>query len=289
MAITGVHEDRSPRADPARTETVRAASPGRVIVREIAIGGLAGLIAGLLVYGVGGRLFMRIAALVDPVANGLTTSSGNRIGEITLGGTAGFVVAIGLLFGVAAGTIWVVVRPWLPGGSVARALGFGIVMASISPFFVLRPGEQDFRILQPAVSIVAMLVVLAALAGVVVGLVDERLRRRLPPAVPDGARPDAAYLVLTAIGALFLPFVLGGFFSADSDTFRAPVAVGLALVVVGLATVASWVARVRTGSDRRSPALVVVGRSALLIAIGLGIIRLGTDISAILAAELVRS
>ena len=50
-----------------------------VVIREAAIGGIAGLIAGALVFGLGGRLFMRIAAIIDPAAAGLTTSNGNRI------------------------------------------------------------------------------------------------------------------------------------------------------------------------------------------------------------------
>jgi len=44
---------------------------GAEIIREIAIGGLAGLLGGLLVVRLGGRLFMRVAALIIAVVQGV--------------------------------------------------------------------------------------------------------------------------------------------------------------------------------------------------------------------------
>ena len=83
------------------------------VVREVAIGGLAGMLGGILVVGFGGRIFMRIVAAIDPTSIGLLTSNGNRIGDVTLDGTAVFVVFVGLFFGAAAAVLWVIVSPWI--------------------------------------------------------------------------------------------------------------------------------------------------------------------------------
>jgi len=49
---------------------------------------LAGMIAGGIVGGFGGRIAMRVTGFVaGPGHVGLTTTNGNRVGEITLGGT----------------------------------------------------------------------------------------------------------------------------------------------------------------------------------------------------------
>ena len=52
--------------------------------RHITIGGLSGLTAGVLVGGIGGRLFMRIAgAAAGERAAGAQTEAGFTVGEIT--------------------------------------------------------------------------------------------------------------------------------------------------------------------------------------------------------------
>jgi hypothetical protein len=255
------------------------------VTREIAIGGLAGLIAGVMVFGIGGRLFMRIAAVIDPTAAGLTTSNGNRIGDITLGGTLGFVLAIGLIFGVVAGILWVIVGQWLPGRGALRALANGIAGAAITPFFVVRADERDFLLLAPTAAPIAMVVGLAAVGGIAVALADTWLRRRLPPVHSESERAAIAYRILTGIGLLFLPVVIGGYFTTDSETFQPPVEVGFALLVVGLATLGAWILRVRDGIERPPLALVAVGRGALLTAVVLGALKVGGEVSSILEAS----
>ena len=110
--------------DVAAAERARARDlvPANEILREITRGGLAGLIAGIFVAGIGGRLVMRLAALLVPESAGNLTENGNRIGDITAGGTFALILFVGLFFGVAAGSLWVVLRPWLPTTSSARAL-----------------------------------------------------------------------------------------------------------------------------------------------------------------------
>ena len=88
--------------------------PFGVILRDIARGGLAGLAVGVVVGGIGGRLAMRLIALLIPESTGRFTENGARIGDITLGGTFAVLLFGGLFAGIFVGTIWVVVSPWLP-------------------------------------------------------------------------------------------------------------------------------------------------------------------------------
>ena len=62
------------------------------VLRDIARGGISGVAAGIVVSGLGGRLVMRIAALLHPDAVGALTENGNRIGDITVGGTLSLVL-----------------------------------------------------------------------------------------------------------------------------------------------------------------------------------------------------
>ena len=95
--------------------------PAGAIMRDISRGGLTGAIVGLVALGIGGRLVMRLAALLVPEATGLTTENGNRIGDITQDGTM-FLILGGIILGLLAGTVWVVVSPWIPGRGLVRAL-----------------------------------------------------------------------------------------------------------------------------------------------------------------------
>jgi len=57
----------------AQRAPARDLVPANEILREITRGGVAGLIAGVLVAGVGGRLVMRLAALLVPESAGSLT------------------------------------------------------------------------------------------------------------------------------------------------------------------------------------------------------------------------
>jgi hypothetical protein len=261
--------------------SVRAAE----IVREIAIGGLAGLFGGLVVVGIGGRIFMRVAAQIDPSSVGSLTSNGNRVGEITAGGTLGFVVFAGFLFGAYAAVLWVTVSPWLPGRGVIRALASGAVAVALGSFFVIRADERDFRVLDPPSASIAMLVVIVAVLGAVIALTDDRFGRRLPAI--DPATPWVpGYLAVVVLGLLVAPVLISAYFMrGESASFRPPVEVGAPLVLVGIATVVWWTMRVWNGLGRPPAALVAVARIALFVAIIQGVLRLTAEASAILGSS----
>jgi hypothetical protein len=237
------------------------------VLRDIARGGMAGGIVGGVVGGLGGRLVMRLVAVLHADAVGAFTENGNRIGDITLGGTL-FLIVFGLISGVLAGALWVIVSPWIPGHTGVRApLTAGVAIAIGTPFLII--GEnRDFVILDHDSRVVALLVALVGLIGLSIALLDGWLDRRLPHAVTGRRGPATFYAVVTLMGAvMLLPFVLLVFLTSAEYEF--PLRAGYALLVVGLCTATSWGLRIR-GRVSAPRGLVVGARGALLVTVILG-------------------
>jgi hypothetical protein len=244
-------------------------SPIGEILRDIARGGIAGAIVGIVVGGLGGRVLMRLAAILQADAAGALTQNGNRIGDITLVGTLGL-LAFGLVVGLLAGTVWVIVSPWIPGRPRTRALLTAGIAMSIGTPELIDSRNPDFLILDHDRFVVASLVALVGLIGLSIALLDGWLDRRLPHALSGGRMPTTLYAILALLWALLIfPFVLLVFLTADS--YGAPLRAGFALLVVGLCTVAWWGLRVR-GHSIPPRSLVVIGRVALLAAVVLGLV-----------------
>lgn len=245
-------------------------------LRDIARGGLAGLLAGALVAGIGGRLVMRTAALLVPEAAGRLTDNGNRIGEVTLPGSLALVVIGASVFGLIGATIWVVVSPWIPGRGRSRAVLAIPIAVSLTGIALIQARNPDFSVLRHNATTVVLLLALVGLAGLAIATMDRWLDRRLPRAGVS-ATADAIYLVLAAAGGgLFLPIVLGLYLTEEGP-------VGLALVACGVATLLLWTLRFQR---RPIPAwLVVVGRGGLLVAVALGLLALAPDVASALGAS----
>ena len=245
-------------AEPART-------PFTDILREITRGGVAGLIVGILLAGIGGRLVMRLAALLVPDSVGLRTENGNVIGAITAEGTILLIVFGGLIFGVVAGALWVVIRPWLPADDRTRALvAVPIALAAGLPGLV-QARNPDFAILRSDPLVIASLVALVALFGPALVLVESWLDRHLP--VVGGRTPIlTAYVGVAMLGtastlSAVIPIYLGSSLAVT----------GAALIVVGLATLATWWRRT-TGRDATTRTLTLLARVALGVAVVSGLV-----------------
>ena len=265
-------------AAPTATSTREAAtqSPLDEVTRDIARGGVAGLIVGVLVGGIGGRLFMRVAALLHPDAFGMFTQNGNRIGDITADGTLALVVFIGLFAGVGIGVVWVTVQPWIPGAGWVKALLTMPVAVAIGSFGLLEGPNPDFGILRFDPAIVGLIIAFTAIIGLSVALVDAWLDRRLPHATTAASSPARAYAVVTIIGILFGATVfLPAFLQPDLRW------IGLSLIATGVATIAWWVERAR-GRTRPSTWVRVAGQGGLLAAVVLGYIAVRADAAAAL-------
>ena len=244
-------------------------SPIGEVLRDIARGGISGALVGIVVGGLGARVVMRVAAILHPDAVGALTENGNRIGDITVGGTL-FLVLFGLILCALAGVLWVIASPWIPGRTGVRALlTAGIAIATGTPLLIIGR-NPDFVILDHDPVVVALLVALVGLIGLSIALLDSWLDRRLPHAVTGRRGPAAFYTTVTLIGAvLVVPFVPLVFLTADE--YQLPLRAGYALLVVGLCTAAWWGLRVR-GRVRPPRGLVIAARGAVLVAVVLGVL-----------------
>jgi hypothetical protein len=243
--------------------------PPVVILREVAASAVAAVLAGIVAGGVGGRLVMRLAALLDPARIGFRTDNGNRIGDITADGTLALVLFGGLFAGMAGATVWVVVRPWLPQRRLARYSAGAVAAVGLSGFTVVDGSNRDFFILEPAVASVVMLLAVVGLAGVLTVWLDQRLVAKWR----DARRFTPIALVLLLLGGLFAPTAFAAFVSSDFCFCDVPPRpAGVALFVVAAATGTAWILRWR--GIACPPLLWVVGWGATVMAVAFGLAHL---------------
>src|SRR5687768_14014579 len=140
--------------------------------RLVAWVSVAGLAAGILWLGIGGRLLMALlAATSDDSVHGAFSDDGEEIGAFTLSGTIGLVLFAGVLFGIAGGLVHGLVRPTLPRPPGRRALASGALAAILGVFVIVDPDGRDFSILEPAWLAVSGFVVLGFGFGTTVSLI----------------------------------------------------------------------------------------------------------------------
>ena len=193
-------------------------------LRGAAIATVGGAIAGPLVLGFGGRLAMRITAgTSDDSVQGALTEAEEVVGEITLGGTIGLVIFIGLLGGLTGGLLYMSIRRWLRGpawraGGIVGVLGLAVVGRGAA----LEPDSVDFDLLSPRWLAVVLFVVLAPFFGIVLAAVIERLDRSYPSlaARPGAIVAHAPLLVFLLVPPLAVLLVLGGLVAVFTPRIR---------------------------------------------------------------------
>ncbi|MDF1597805.1 MAG: hypothetical protein P1T08_17130 [Acidimicrobiia bacterium] len=211
------------------------------LARHITVAGVAGLITGLLVGGLGGRLFMRIAGAAAPdLAQGRTTEAGFTVGEITLGGTMGLVVFVGIFVGIVGAALLLIFRPWLAWAGRWRGFAYGVLLFAVGSAMsdVMNPNNIDFFILGNEVLVVGMIVALFVGFGVFMEWLFGILDRRLP-AVEGSARWAYAFLAVLGAGAggLTTPFLLFNRQACDCDP---PFVAATFVIVAAVGTALSW-------------------------------------------------
>lgn len=148
----------------------------RGLAKALAVGALTGLTLGVLVVGPGGRLAMRLMAATSPDAQGRLTEAGEVIGDITLEGTIGFFIFVGLPFGLAAGLVYVLVARAFPsgllGGAVFAAALLVLFSTRLEP---LRADNRDFDLVGPGWLAVAAFGALAIGTGLVAAPIAGRI------------------------------------------------------------------------------------------------------------------
>ncbi len=262
----------APMTDTGETADDRAAtlSPAGEVLRDIARGGIAGILVGIFVAGLGGRLVMRLATILHEDTVGRLTEQQAIVGAITFEGTMVLLLFGGLGMGLLAGMIWVIVRAWLPGHGLGRALVTGLLAVAIGSPSLIQRTNPDFSILGFDPVVVALLLALVFAVGFSMALTDGWLDRHLPRAARGAGIATTAYLVIALLGLILIVPVAAGIL-LDQPDYRAPIRTGFALLVTGACTLTWWVMRVR-GRTVPPRWLTLTGRATLVVAAVLGVV-----------------
>ena len=248
------------------------------LLRRLSILGLASVISGVLVGGVGGRIVMAIsAAAAQPEAIGRLTENGNRIGEFTIGGTVGLIVFVGLLGGMAASITVVASEPVVRRiGPLSGPIIGATVLATVGSGTF---DSFDFRILEPAGLNVAMFLGLLVLFGVMI-LVAARLLDRWMPAASERSWP--VYLTIVALGSLPLLTNILFFTSRDFCGCEPWTVMGLLLLMTSAAAVGWHLLAILKAPRWQVLLIETIGFAGLIAILILGLTRVGEDIARIL-------
>ena len=214
------------------------------LARVLTVGSSAGLVTGTLFIGPAGRLAMRLLAATSPDARGMITEADEVVGRITVGGTVGFVVFVGLPSGLAVGLVYAFLARAFPRGLLGGAV-YGAVLLVLFSWFLepLRSGNPDFDIIGPGWLVVLTFAVMAVLTGLVVvpvaGRIDAALGEPSPRwlwwMVPIGLLAGVSLpffwpaLVIVVIGSL-AHLVLPSSGGARVRPWVLPVVVGAAVI-----------------------------------------------------------
>ncbi len=169
--------------------------------------------AGVLMAGAGGRLAMRLLGFTAPQeAQGRVTEAEEIVGKITTDGTLGFIIFIGIFFGVLIGVFYLLIQRWLPRGRIGGVV-FGLLLLVWfgAVFDPLRPDNPDFEIVGPGWVSILTFSTLVVLHGMLVAAVAGRYSRSLPLVSKDWRTigPYAPLLLLIPGVALLVPIAFG--------------------------------------------------------------------------------
>jgi hypothetical protein len=179
----GLHALRTEQ-DPPHTPPHALVSALLRFARSIATATLAGVIAGMLVLGLGGRLAMRIIGILggQPVA-GLLTENKNVVGDITLDGTVGLIVAGGVV-GAFCGPLYAAARPLLVPLGRWQPLAFGVLFFLVFGSSCITPQNTDFRRFGPPLVNVTLFALIFVVFGMALASLTSAFDRT---AVAQGA------------------------------------------------------------------------------------------------------
>ena len=235
------------------------------LFREIAAGSLSGIVVGVIVGGFGSRFVMRLSAIAaGSSVQGITTSNGNRVGEITLGGTIGLIVFGGVFAGLFGGLLYASLRPWLVPFGRWRGLIFGLGLLGLTGSLILDGANSDFVILRPPLLNVAMFAALFPIFGVALAPVFDRAVRTL---ATGSLVASALALLGIALATLFVGLgLVAGFTALGSH----PTTVDLITLLVLVMIVAGLSARA-LGHRLASPPWKLAAYAILITALLIGV------------------
>lgn len=138
----------------------------------------AGIICGVIVAGFFGRFVMRVlAATSGDGAQGALTDADELVGEITVDGTIGFILFVGVGAGAVAAILLLITRPWLHVNGAAAGVMSGLVPLVLLGGKDFSSENRDFSILSPTWLAVGLIVGGTVLFGAALGSVAARLQQ----------------------------------------------------------------------------------------------------------------
>ena len=195
----------SPSATPAASLLSSASRGAARVLRVVGAGLAGGILAGVIVGGLGSRLLMRIVGVMGRSHYGEVTHQNAVVGVTTLDGTLNLAIQ-GVGYGIFGGLMYLLVRRWMPGRGWVKGLAFGVFLLLTQGGLVLDGDYEYYRYIQ-AWQAYAMFALLFPVYGIVNGLVTERLAGK--PAYPPhrvvgivGQVALGAIALLSGIGLL---------------------------------------------------------------------------------------
>jgi hypothetical protein len=147
---------------------------------------------------------MRIlGATSGDVAQGRLTDAEEKVGEITFGGSVGFVIFAGLLIPIAAACLYLPVRRFLPNRAWQSGLLYSVLLLAV--FGISDPLDRDsidFVILSPSWLGVVLVIATAVLFGVTLASMVALCERSVPTIGDRGVRWTRWIPYLALIGLI---------------------------------------------------------------------------------------
>lgn len=186
----------------------------RALGRHFGASSLAGIVAGVLVAGVLGRIAMRVSGfLSSPELIGSATAAGNRVGEITFSGTMALAMFVGIPAGVMGAAVFASAEPWLRERRPWQGVVFGLLLLLAGGFVFIEPANFDFQRFGPAPLNIAMFAALFIAFGALTAWLVDRIRHAMEG---DGRTARAlevlgwfAALAVTGLSILFFTSIGG--------------------------------------------------------------------------------
>jgi hypothetical protein len=154
-----------------------------------------------------------LAVTAGDEAQGRITEADEIVGRITIGGSLGFVIFVGVLGGILTGALYVLIHRWLPAGSWrGPAFGALLLVLGATRLDPLRPDNRDFDIVGPGWLAVLVFIAMGIGHGMLLAALAGRYSRVLPLLSPRAGAlvPYAPLLILLPGVALLIPVAVGG-------------------------------------------------------------------------------
>lgn len=136
----------------------------------------AGLIAGLVVNGVGSRLAMMLLARLNPQVTGRLSDDGFLMGQFSLADTFGL-VTFGTALGVLGGLLFLALRGLRFGPQWFQVASMTVGPAVVVGAMLVHTDGIDFRVLHPTWLAIALFVALPGLFALAVSWLTDRWTR----------------------------------------------------------------------------------------------------------------